>query len=202
MFNLIRKDIVMQKKTLALLMLGLCAYVLVGISSIWIGFVFSVVIVVNAFSLDEKSNIHMFLNSLPYTRKEIVSAKYVVAVLITIMVALALFVGNLIFHGEVTGWKSQLVMISMTLAAASFILPFSYKFKSQYLFIASVVAMGVYFLVISFFIPNLNDQIRGVVNTILSTQQAVFYGGITLSVLVMYALSWLLSIRIYEKKVL
>ncbi|RCK09630.1 hypothetical protein DT075_35620 [Bacillus licheniformis] len=65
----------------------LCVYLMLDISPIWVGVVFSIVISMYAFSIDEKSSIHMLLNSLPYTRKEIVSSKYIVVVLFTSMVA-------------------------------------------------------------------------------------------------------------------
>lgn len=86
MFNLILKDIILQKKTLAASFLVLCVYLMLDISPIWVGVVFSIVISMYAFSIDEKSSIHMLLNSLPYTRKEIVSSKYIVVVLFTSMV--------------------------------------------------------------------------------------------------------------------
>ncbi|MEC1446936.1 ABC-2 transporter permease [Bacillus haynesii] len=91
MFNLIRKDIVLQKKTLAVLFLGLCVYLTLDVSPIWVGIAFSIAIFMNAISIDEKSSIHMLLNSLPYTRKEIVSSKYIVVVLFTCMVAAAIY---------------------------------------------------------------------------------------------------------------
>ena len=67
----------------------LCVYLMLDISPIWVGVVFSIVISMYAFSIDEKSSIHMLLNSLPYTRKEIVSSKYIVVVLFTSMVEAA-----------------------------------------------------------------------------------------------------------------
>ncbi|KGP91220.1 ABC transporter permease [Pontibacillus chungwhensis BH030062] len=201
MFNLIRKDIVMQKKTLAILALALCVYLALGVSSIWVGLIFSIVMITNTFSLDEKSNVHMLLNSLPYTRKQIVSSKYVVAVLFTLLVALALFVGNLVFHGEITLWKHLLIMMILVFIAASFILPFSYQYKSQYLFVASIVAFGAYMLLVNTLIPNLNDLIREKVYIILTTTTPSLYVGMVVLVGCLYGFSWIVSIRIYEKKV-
>ncbi|MDU0072938.1 MULTISPECIES: ABC-2 transporter permease [Bacillus] len=151
MFNLIRKDIILQKKTLAASFLVLCVYLMLDISPIWIGVVFSIVISMNAISIDEKSSIHMLLNSLPYTRKEIVSSKYIVVVLFTCMVAAAIFIVNFIIHRELTIWKDILLMVAIVMTAASFMLPFCYKFKSNYLLIASIVAFGLYLLAVNCF---------------------------------------------------
>lgn len=107
MFNLILKDIILQKKTLAASFLVLCVYLMLDISPIWVGVVFSIVISMYAFSIDEKSSIHMLLNSLPYTRKEIVSSKYIVVVLFTSMVAAAIFIVTSSFTGNLRSGKTS-----------------------------------------------------------------------------------------------
>lgn len=201
MFNLIRKDIVLQKSTLLILLPALLVYLLLNTSSIWVGIVFSVVIIMNAFANDEKTSIHMLLNSLPYTRKEIVSSKYIGAFIFMSMVVCIIFIGNLLIHQEITAWKDILFMVSLVMVAISLFFPFSYKFKSQYMFIASVVFFAIYLVVVNFFIPNLNDIMREFVQVLLTVQTAQLYLFIALAVLMLYACSWLLSIRIYERKV-
>ncbi|KAA6449335.1 ABC-2 transporter permease [Bacillus swezeyi] len=201
MFNLIRKDIVLQKNTLAALILGLCVYLILDASPIWVGVVFSIAISMIAFSIDEKSSIHILLNSLPYTRKEIVSSKYIVVVLFTFMVAAAIFIGNFIIHQEFTGWKEILLMVSIVMVAASFMLPFCYKFKSNYLFIASIVAFGVYLLAVNFVFHDLNDKMREFIHMLLALQNTPLYLILAISVITLYGCSWLLSIRIYKHKV-
>ena len=89
----------------------------------------------NAYATDEKSSIHMLLNSLPYTRKEIVSSKYIGAIIFTGMVVFTIFIGNLIIHQEITMWKDILLIVSFVMIAISLMFPFSYKFKSQYMLI-------------------------------------------------------------------
>ena len=86
MLNLIRKDIVLQKGTLLILLPALFFYLLVGKSDIWVGVIFCIAIIMQSFALDEKSSTNLFLNSLPYTRKEIVSSKYIVAIAFTLLV--------------------------------------------------------------------------------------------------------------------
>lgn len=201
MFNLIRKDIVLQKKTLAASFLVLCVYLMLDISPIWVGVVFSIVISMYAFSIDEKSSIHILLNSLPYTRKEIVSSKYIVVVLFTSMVAAAILIVHFIIHREFAIWKDILLMVAIVMTAASFMLPFCYKFKSNYLLIASIVAFGLYMLTVNFVVQNLNDQIREFIHMLLTLQNTYLYLIVAISVLTLYGCSWLLSIRIYRNKV-
>ncbi|MEG0261090.1 MAG: ABC-2 transporter permease [Lysinibacillus sp.] len=201
MFNLIRKDIVLQKKTLIGLFLLLVVYLFLGISAIWVGIVFSIVIIMNAYKIDEKSSIHTLLNSLPYTRKEIVSSKYLGAFIITCLVVLIIFIGNLTIHQEIMVWKEILFTVSLVMVVISLILPFSYRFKSQFMFIASLVLFGAYWFVMSLLNLNLNDKIWEGVQMIFTLQTTQFYLFIALPVIVLYVCSWLLSIRIYSKKV-
>ncbi|MEC1260333.1 ABC-2 transporter permease [Bacillus swezeyi] len=201
MFNLIRKDIVLQKNTLAALFLGLCVYLILDASPIWVGIAFSIAISMNAFSIDEKSSIHILLNSLPYTRKEIVSSKYIVVALFTFMVAASIFIGNIMIHGEFILWKEILLMVAIVIVAASFMLPFCYKFKSNYLLIASIVAFGVYLLAVNFVFHNLNDKMREFIHMLLTLQNTPLYLIVAISVITLYGCSWLLSVRIYRNKV-
>ncbi|MBE1554681.1 ABC-2 transporter permease [Sporosarcina limicola] len=201
MFNLIRKDFVLQKTTLMIMIPVLVVYLFLGTSSIWIGIVFSIVITINAYTIDEKSSINMLLNSLPYTRKEIVSSKYIGAFIFTCLVVFIIFIGNLIIHQEITIWKDILLIVSLVMVAISFIFPFLYKFKSQYMLTSSLVLFAIYLVVITLFIPNLNDKIEEFVQMLLTLQTAQYYLFIALLVMALYACSWLLSIRIYGKKV-
>lgn len=180
---------------------ALVVYLILNTSSIWVGILFSIAFIMNAFSIDEKYSIHMLLNSLPYTRKEIVSSKYIGAIIFTYAIVFIIFIGNLIIHQEIVVWKDLLFIVSVVMVASSLFFPFSYKFKSQYMMLASLVLFGAYLIVINFFIPNLNDKIRGLVQMLLTLQTSQFYLIFGLSVMALYACSWLLSIRIYGKKV-
>lgn len=201
MFNLVWKDITLQKKGLLILLPALLAYLAFMPSYIWIGFVFSVVIALDVLTKDEDSTINTLLNSLPYTRKEIVSSKYISAIIFTLIVVLVMFLGGLLIHKEVPARKEIMLMVSLSLISVSFIFPFSYKFKTQYIIKASLVLFVGYMIVITTFLKNLNDIIREFAQTILSLQDTSFYLVMVLSIMVLYMGSWLLSIRIYQNKV-
>lgn len=200
MYNLIRKDLILLKKPSMMLIPALLLYLYFDFSYVWSGFLFSIVIIMSLFSYDEKSSINTLLNSMPYTRKEIVSSKYIGALLFTLIVVFTIFVGNFLFHRELTAWKDMLFIVGLVMGVTSLLLPFSYQFKSKYLMTGILVLFGVYMLVINTFIKNLNDIIREFVQTMLVTQNVQFYLIVTFSIMILYACSWLLSIHIYRKK--
>lgn len=201
MLNLIRKDIALQKKTLIILLLPLFAYLFFGSSTIWMGVLFCIAIIMQGFSMDEKSSSNLLFNSLPYTRKEIVSSKYVGACVFTFLVLATIFIGNLIIHKEIIQLEQLLFTMSIVMLFISFAFPFSYLLNSQYLMIAFAVLFVLYFIIVNMFIPNLNDRIRELVQTALSFDNSLLYLIVVVSVLLIYIVSWMLSIRIYSKKV-
>lgn len=198
MVNLMRKDITLQKSTLNILLL---VYFLLGIPSIPGGVTISIIVIMSMYTMDDKSSIHMLLNSLPYTRKEIVSSKYMGACIITCLVAVILFIVNLIFYQEIIAWREILLIISLVMVAMSLIFPFVYRFKSQYILMVALMLGFIYVFVRSTYIPNLNAKTNELVQMVLTLQTAQFYLFIVLSAIALYTCSWLLSIRIYSKKV-
>ncbi|CAM3500424.1 ABC-2 transporter permease [Marinicrinis lubricantis] len=201
MLNLLRKDVFLQKKTLLILPAALLVYLFLDVSMIWVGLVFCLVIIMNAYIQDEKSSTHMLLNSLPYSRREIVSSKYIAALLFTFIVVATIFLGKFAIHREIMDWKQLLLIVSIVMISISLIFPFSYQFQSRYLYTASIVAFGIYLFVINFVIPNLNDRIRGLTKTLLDLPHFDFYLITCVSAIVLYSGSWILSIRIYKNKV-
>jgi len=191
---------ILQKKTLPFMLLFLFVYLFVNVSTSWVAIVFCIVIIMNAFQTDETSSANLLLNSLPYTRKEIVSSKYIGALIFIFLTLLTIFIGNWMIHREIMQWEILLFITSIVMGLISFAFPFSYLFNSKYLLIGFGGVFVVYMVTLSF-IPNLNDRVREVVQTVLSLDNSLFYLGIILSVGLLYVLSWILSIRIYSRKV-
>lgn len=201
MLNLIRKDLLLQKKTLMILLPLLFIYLLLDRSTIWVGVLFCIALIMQSFSMDEKPSIQTLLNSLPYTRKEIVSSKYIGACIFAFLIMLTIFIGSFIIHKEIIPWEQLLFIVSIVIVFISFAFPFSYLFKSQYLMFGFAVLFGLYFIIVSKFIPDLNDRLRESVQMILSFDSALLYLGVMLSVVLLYIFSWLLSLYIYNRKV-
>ncbi|MCG7345998.1 ABC-2 transporter permease [Sporosarcina sp. ACRSL] len=201
MLNLIRKDIVLQKNSLLILLPALFIFLFLERSVIWVGVIFCFAIIMQSFALDEKPSANLLMNSLPYTRKEIVSSKYIGACVFTFLVLLTIVIGNLIIHREITQWDQLLFIASVIVVFISFAFPFSYLFKSQYLMMACGVLFVLYVVLVNTFIPDLGDRLRAGVQTILSFDNSLLYAGGILAAVLLYMFSWMLSIRIYSRKV-
>lgn len=171
-----------------------------GTSNVWVGILFAIVIIMDSFSKDEKPEIHLLLNALPYTRKEIVTSKYIGAFLYILSTLVVIIVGNLLFHQILVTWEQLLFITCLVIAFISFAFPFSYMFKSQYLFYAFWVAFVLFIMIIVLFIPNLNDIIREFVRMILTLENYQLYLLAIGFVALLYFLSWRLSLSIYQRK--
>ncbi len=77
MLNLIKKDLILQKTFLPAYLLFLVTYLWAGMDVAYVIIICSAVFVINTYQSDDKDNANILVNSLPYTRKEIISSKYV-----------------------------------------------------------------------------------------------------------------------------
>ncbi len=203
MFSLIRKDFLLQKHIVLLYIAMLTFFPLLDKSPVFVGFIFSLSIIMTTYSFDEKDNINILLNSLPYTRKEIVSSKYIGALLFTLLFISVMYVGDVVLNGNKASFlvKEMLLIIGLVMITTSFLLPFLYRFKMQYLHMAMVALVVIYLFTITFFIKNLHDVIRELTRKFLTLQEIQIYFVAILTVIILYIGSWLLSIRIYDRKV-
>lgn len=183
------------------MLLGIIAYMFLDVSVLFVGIIFSIATAMTAFSVDEKKSIQLLLSSLPYTRKEIVSSKYLSLIMYTLFYIIIIFIAKYAIHQKPLEWKQLFFIISAVMLIASFMYPFSYKYKSQYLFTVTIFVFGAYFLAIKLFIPNLNDLIREYVVNLLAFANVPILVVTAIVILVIYSVSWMLSIKIYENKV-
>lgn len=202
MVNLILKDVLIQKKVILFYIATIIIYLLADVSPILIVFVYSLTFINMAFSYDDKDNANILLNSLPYTRMEIVTSKYVGALIFTALFLMITYVGNYLINGTGTSfsWKAILLIIGLVMVAISFMLPIFYKFKRQYLVIAAGALIGIYLVTIKFLVPNLNEILRELTQKFMTLQETQMYFIAILSIVILYIGSWLLSIRIYTRK--
>ncbi|HBT73887.1 MAG TPA: ABC-2 transporter permease [Lysinibacillus sp.] len=202
MVNLILKDILIQKNMLIIYIATIILYLLVSVSPVFIVFVYSIVFIMNAFSSDEKDNANILLNSLPYTRKEIVSSKYIGAFIFTGLFMCYTYLLDFLLNGQevLVLWKEILLIMGLVMIAMSFILPISYQFKTKHLAIVSVTLFGIYMVMVNYFVPDFNNQVRALVQKFMAVQELQLYLIATVIIIILYTGSWLLSIRIYERK--
>jgi ABC-type transport system involved in multi-copper enzyme maturation permease subunit len=203
MVNLIFKDILIQKKMILFYIATIILYLLINVSLVKIGFLYSLVFITMSFSYDEKDNANILLNSLPYTRKQIVSSRYIGSLIYTSLIIIVTYLGNFFLNGKETLFllKDILVIIGLVMVAMSFILPICYKFKTQSLMIASGTLFGIYMVTIKYLFPSLNDTLREMIQKFLTLQETQMYFVAILTIIILYVGSWLLSIRIYTRKV-
>jgi len=182
------------------MLVALIFYMFAGFSPLYVGLIFVLAITTQIFSIDEKSTAQVLLSSLPLTRKEIVSSKYISAVIYIVMITGLLNIGNYFIHQELPNWSYVGLIVIISLMLVSLIYPFSYKFSSKYLMITFISGFAIYFFVMNLFIPNINDQLRALISEIIAVMEVELML-ITLMIgIVLYGFSWILSIKIYEKK--
>ena len=202
MVNLIWRDLIVHKNMLVIMLLALTAYMYLTESVIFMGVVFTLSIVLHMVGTDEKKPIQMLWTSLPYTRAEMVVARYISSLFFIVGVMALISIYNYIFNGVTPEWRAYLVSAGLSLFTLSFFLPFTYKFKTKFLMTGSIVLFVVYMFVVNFFIKDLNDKIRGLAAKAMEIDQwliALSAGGI---LILIYLLSLLLSIRIFKKEVI
>lgn len=206
MFNLILKDFYAQK-LLMLLYLGIMAiYMFSGLNSSFIVAIISALFVMNSHYYDEKDKTNIFLNSLPFTRKEIVSSKYIgslVFTTITILVFIGLKgISQIISQDSVELFNIELIILSYLLVMlfTSVYLPFFYKFTQQYL----LVIFSAVFILVMFSIRYIYDFVMknfsGVIDFFSSLSTGYLYILLTVITIIVFAISWFMSIKIYERK--
>lgn len=200
MLQLIRKDFLLQRNVFFILLPILFIYLLLDTSTTWIGIIFSIVLIMNAFSEDEKSAVHLLLNSLPYTRKELVTAKYLGALLFAVITLFVIAASNWIIHSEGMQWAQLVFSISVVLTFVSIAFPVSYIFHSKYLGIAFIGLFVIYMIIANTFVHNLQERVINTARTIMSLEVSNLYMLVFLPALLLYLLSWLTSIFIYKQK--
>lgn len=201
MLNLIRKDLILQKYLIIFYLIIFIVYL-----QFEINFIISVIMVTSLFVMnshyyDEKSKAVQLINSLPYSKKEIVSSKYIEAILATLIVVAIGFIIQLVSQ---TSFKISFFTVMGCLAGTMIFtgiyLPIFYKFKQQYLLVIASIGIIVIIVympkVINFFITNYAGQIDYLKNI----SNLELYGYLTIGSLVIYSLSWLASLKIYSKK--
>ncbi|WP_460014883.1 ABC-2 transporter permease [Lysinibacillus sp. CTST325] len=203
MVNLILKDVLIQKKVILLYIATIILYLLIDVSLVSIGFLYSMAFITMSFSYDEKDNANILLNSLPYTRKEIVSSKYIGSLIYTSLIIFITYLGNFFLNGKevLFLWKDILLIIGLVMVAISFILPICYKFKTQSLMIAVGTLFGIYMVIVNYLSPTLKDTLKELIQKFLTLQETQMYFVAILTIIILYVGSWLLSIRIYTRKV-
>ncbi|MBR3969658.1 MAG: ABC-2 transporter permease [Ruminococcus sp.] len=155
-------------------------------------------------NFDEQCKWQQYSMAMPYGRKMIVSSKYVAmaiaAVVSSIIVTIFYGVGIAI---DATGFSSSSIVSSIILSLAigiiypTFILPLAYKFNSEKGRTIMLFLNGASGAIAVFLLSAIDGT--GILAKLSNYTNILPYIA-TASVLVLFALSWLISVKIYEKR--
>ncbi len=196
MYNLIRRDVILQKKHLIAFIPFIIFFIIMGAPPAMIYLVASIFIPFNTYAYDEKAETNILLNSLPYTRKEIIASRYlgaIVYMLVSIgLVSLALFLFNKPFTLTDIAIGGGLFLF---FSAITF--PLFHLFKPGY--ITTVILIGFVMATLSTkYIPA--EVVTTVSNYLFSLSATTLYMGAAVVVMVFYLVSWTVSTIIYQRK--
>ena len=182
--------------------------VLIGVSCMDAEFSFFVfypcmlcgMIPVSLLGYDERSKWDIYAGTLPCSKAQIVSAKYLIGLMIHGGVLLLTAVAQCIRMAVTDNfvWSEYLAMIGMLVMlgciSSAMTLPFMFKFGVEkgrlayYVMVGGISGISVFMT--RYFQPELAQQVS--FNGVLATAILIVIG--------LYALSWYLSIRFYEKR--
>lgn len=199
MFNLIRRDVILQKRQLLIFIPFIFFFIIMGAQPALIFLVASIFIPFNTYAYDEKAETNILLNSLPYTRREIIASRYLGALLYMILsigiASLALLAFNKPFSITDIAIGSGLFLLF-----AAFTFPLFHLFKSGY--ITTVVLIS--FLLLTYLsgpiVSFINENLTVITDFIFSLSTQILYMGAAAVILTFYAVSWGVTTVIYQRK--
>lgn len=198
MFNLMRRDVILQKRHLLLFIPFVLFFIIMNAHPALTFLVASIFIPFNTFDYDKKAETNILLNALPYTRKEIIAARYMGAVVYMILAvgftSLALFMFNKSFTLTDIAIGSGAFLLYVALA-----FPLFYIFKGNItviimmsgILLVGIVPPGVYYL---------GQKLPRMADFILNASHATLYIGAGIVIMACYVISWGITTFIYQRK--
>lgn len=202
MYNLMIKDLIIQKKQLYLFIPFIVFYAFFGkhMSPSFIFLMASLYIPLNSYIYEEQVDANVLLNSLPYTRKEIVVAKYMGAIIYMVMAvavtSLILYMARFPFT-----WQDIALAVGMFFIFSAVAFPLFYILKPGYIGAVMIIGLIVLASMGPIVFRFLSQYLPAISNFITQTPQPILYGlGAIISV-ILYVISWLTSHTVYQRKV-
>ncbi|MBR3127947.1 MAG: ABC-2 transporter permease [Solobacterium sp.] len=204
MKGLFYKDVLMLTRSFrAYLAMTLFFIILATIrpdNSFWAvyGTFFFVTLVSSLMAVDEQSRWLSYCDILPLKRRDIINERYLLSLILTAALVVLFLILSLIFrHADMpTVLVTAGMMVALSLLAISVSMPINVKFgtaKGQMVRMTVIIVM----VACGMFIINYAGPITAI---LLQVKASVLLFGIAAFIVLIFALSWLLSIRIYEKK--
>lgn len=213
MINLIKKDILIQKRTFPFLFIFMIIFTLnsqsnpagyIYISGVTIGYILTV----GALAYDETYNGNILINSLPVTRKDIVLSRYISVFFFSIISLIFLTFMSLIFnYTGMSDLKIKYISITDTktitstiLLLSSIMIPLFLKFGTKLGKLFNFIFFFIFFSISSFITQNKDEMlIKNILSFITNNGVKLAIIG-TLLLAFIYALSMYFSFKIYNNK--
>lgn len=202
MFNLIKKDLMIQKGELLVSVAIVVLYAIFArqLSPFFIFLVASIFLPLNAYINEEKTNINILWNSLPYTRREIVAAKYVGAVLFMILSIGAAGIILYFFNYSYT-IRDMAIGAGLFLIFAAFTFPLFYILKPGYIGTAIMIGFLVFSFALSSIVPFVTENLTVIIHFLAGFSTLTLYLSGAVIAISLYILSWTVSQFVYQRKV-
>lgn len=201
MFNLIKKDFIIQKSQILLFIPVLIFFAIFGkhLSPAFIFFVASSYIPMNGYIYDERVESNIFLNSLPYTRKEIVAAKYIGAIVYMI---LSIGLASIVLYFFNYGYMMRDIAIAAGLffVFAALAFPLFYILKPGYVGTAVLVGVILSAVILPAVFRLLADHFTTITDFLTSQSAATLYLSGAIIAIALYLISWMVSQFLYQRK--
>lgn len=199
MFNLIKRDIIIQKKQLLLYVPFIVFFIVMDSHPVLLFLVVSLFIPFNALAFDEKTNVNILLNSLPYKRKEIIASRYIGS-LFFMTAGIGLAVLALSIAGKPFTLTHIALGSGLFLVFSAMTFPLFYILKPGYIFPIILLSFFAFVGGGPALYSLLSDSLEGAIQIVLNLPMPTLLSGFVVVALLLYGLSWAVSAVVYERK--
>lgn len=202
MFNLIKKDLVIQKSQILLFIPFIMFFAIFGdhMSPFFIFLISSLYIPLNGYIYDEQVESNILLNSLPYLRKEIVAAKYIGSVVYMILSIVVASIILYIFDFSFT-FRDVAIAAGLFFIFTAVAFPLFYVLKPGYIGVAALSGLVVFAILLSPVLEFIEKHLTSITEFIASLSTiALYLSGAAISI-GLFLVSWIVSLMIYQRKV-
>lgn len=201
MYNLIRKDIVIQKTQVLILIpfILFFAYFATQMSPAFVLLITSLYIPLNGYIYDGMVKSNILLNSLPYTRKEIVNAKYVGSV---VYMALSIALASMIFYfvGYEFMFRDIAIAAGLFLISTAIFFPIFYVLNPAYVGFFMILGVMLSASIIPPVLEYLGNNLTTIMDFLMSLSTITIYSSGAAIAIGFYLVSWMISQFIYQRK--
>lgn len=200
MIHLIKRSLIVQKWQLLIFVPFILVFVLTDLPPILTFVVASTFIPYNALTYDEQAETDILLNSLPYTRKEVITARYLGA---TFYMTLSIAITSVLLFL----FQKPFMISEIIIGAGLFLLFVALTFPIYTLLrngnITLFILLGFLLLVwlVKPIVSFLMTYFPTLILFITSLSSVLMYVIGSVMVVTFYILSWIISMNIYERKV-